>query len=141
MPTLKKIRADYGDRVRLVWKDFPLTNIHPEAFKAAEAGNCAREQGRFWEYHDRLFGNQQALGIDALKQYAAETGLNTTQFNQCLDTAKYSSRVQDHVAVGSQLGVSSTPTVYVNGRAVSGAQPYETFAAVIDEELERASRQ
>jgi protein-disulfide isomerase len=140
MPTLKRIQSTYGDKVRLVWKDYPLTNIHPEAFKAAEAANCAREQGKFWEYHDRLFGNQQALFVDSLKQYAAETGLDTARFNQCLDSAKYGSRVQEHVQLGSQLGVSSTPSVFINGRAVTGAQPYETFAAVIDEELERAGR-
>jgi len=137
MPTLKRIRETYGDRVRLVWKDFPLTNIHPQAFQAAEAGNCAREQGKFWEYHDRLFANQQALMPEQLKQHAADAGLDAAQFNQCLDTEKYGGRVQEHVGVGAELGVNSTPAVFINGRQVTGAQPYETFTAVIDEELER----
>jgi protein-disulfide isomerase len=140
MPTLKQVRETYGDRVRIVWKDFPLTSIHPQAFKAAEAGQCAREQGKFWEYHDRLFANQQALEPDFLKKYAAETGLDATKFNACLDTAKYAERVQAQMGVGNQLGVSSTPSVFINGRMVSGAQPYETFTAIIDEELERAKK-
>jgi protein-disulfide isomerase len=138
MPTLKKVSEAYGDRVRIVWKDFPLTAIHPQAFKAAEAGQCAREQGKFWEYHDRLFGNQQALEPESLKKYAADAGLDAAKFNACMDTAKYGDKVQEQMGIGTRLGVASTPTVFVNGRLVSGAQPYEVFAAVIDEELERA---
>ena len=134
-PTLKQLKATYGDKIRIVWKDFPLTSIHPEAFKAAEAGNCARDQGKFWEYHDRLFANQQALQPDALKQHAAAVGLDTAAFNACLDTAKYSDRVQQHIAAGTRLGINSTPAVFINGRQVSGAQPYEVFANIIDEEL------
>lgn len=137
MPTLKRLREAYGDRVRIVWKDFPLTSIHPEAFKAAEAGQCAREQGKFWEYHDRLFANQQALQPEFLKKHAVELGLDAATFNACLDTAKYAERVQEQMGVGNALGVSSTPSVFINGRLVSGAHPYETFAAIIDEELAR----
>ena len=140
MPTLKKLREAYGDRMRIVWKDFPLTSIHPQAFKAAEAAHCAREQGKFWEYHDRLFENQQALESDSLKKYASDAGLDAGKFNACLDAAKYAERVQAQMGVGTALGVSSTPSVFINGRMVSGAQPYETFTAIIDEELERAAR-
>jgi protein-disulfide isomerase len=139
-PTLKRVKETYGDKVRIVWKDFPLTAIHPEAFKAAEAGNCAREQGKFWEFHDRLFANQQALQPDALKAHATAVGLDTARFNACLDTAKYTDRVQDHIGAGTRLGVNSTPAAFVNGRAVTGAQPYDVFAQIIDEELERAAR-
>ena len=138
MPTLKRVKEAYGDRVRIVWKDFPLTSIHPQAFKAAEAGQCAREQGKFWELHDRLFANQQALEPDALKQHAAAVGLDVTMFNACFDASKYGERVQQQMSVGSQLGVGSTPTTFINGRLVSGAQPYEVFTAIIDEELARA---
>jgi protein-disulfide isomerase len=137
MPTLKQIKDTYGDRVRIVWKDFPLTQIHPQAFSAAVAGNCAQEQGRFWAFHDKLFPNQQALEPEFLKRYAAEAGLDTARFDACLDSGKYQQRVQDAIAEGTRLGVSSTPTVFVNGRVVSGAQPFEVFAAVIDEELAR----
>ena len=136
-PTLKKIRATYGDKVRIVWKDFPLTQIHPQAFKAGEAGHCAAEQGKFWEFHDQLFANQQALQPDDLKKYATAGGIDGERFSACLDTSKHAEFVRDGVAQGTQLGVNSTPTVFVNGRRVSGAQPYEVFAAVIDEELSR----
>jgi len=137
MPTLKELRTKYGDRIRLVWKDFPLVQIHPQAFVAAQAGNCAREQGKFWEYHDKLFANQSSLTADSLKKYAADTGLDTGKFNQCLDTSKYEARVQDALAAGKGLGISSTPTVYVNGRMINGAQAIEVFESVIDEELAR----
>jgi protein-disulfide isomerase len=137
-PTLKRVRETYGDKVRIVWKDFPLTQIHPQAFKAGEAGHCAAEQGKFWEYHDRLFANQQALQLDDLKKYAADLGLDAARFNACVDSSKYGDRVREGVSQGSRLGVNSTPTVYVNGRLLSGAQPYETFVAVIDEELSRS---
>jgi protein-disulfide isomerase len=136
-PTLKQVQKTYGDKVRIVWKDFPLTQIHPEAFKAGEAAHCAGEQGKFWEYHDRLFANQQALQPDSLKKYAADAGLDAAKFNACVDTSKYGDRVREGVAQGSRLGVNSTPTLYVNGRMMSGAQPYEAIAAVIDEELAR----
>jgi protein-disulfide isomerase len=139
-PTLKKLREAYGDRIRIVWKDFPLTSIHPQAFKAAEAAQCAREQGKFWEYHDRLFANQQALQPEFLKKYATELGMDAAKFNACLDTAKYAERVQEHMGVGNSLGVGSTPSTFINGRLLAGAHPYETFAAIIDEELQRANR-
>jgi protein-disulfide isomerase len=137
MPTLKRVKETYGDRVRIVWKDFPLTSIHPQAFKAAEAGQCAREQGKFWELHDRLFANQQALQPEALKEHAAAVGLDLPKFNACFDASKYGERVQQQMTAGNQLGVQSTPSIFINGRLVSGAQPYEVFTAIIDEELAR----
>jgi protein-disulfide isomerase len=137
-PTLKRIRDTYGDKVRIVWKDFPLTQIHPQAFKAGEAAHCAGDQGKYWEYHDRLFANQQALQPEDLKRHATELGLDGAAFASCLDSSKYGERVRDGVAEGTRLGVNSTPTIYVNGRQLSGAQPYETFVSVIDEELARA---
>jgi protein-disulfide isomerase len=139
-PTLKKVRETYGDKIRIVWKDFPLTQIHPQAFKASEAAHCAGDQGKYWEYHDRLFGNQQALHPDDLKKHAGDLGLNATTFAACLDSSKYGERVRDGVAEGTRLGVNSTPTIYVNGRMLSGAQPYEAFVTVIDEELSRSTQ-
>ncbi|HLG60199.1 MAG TPA: thioredoxin domain-containing protein [Vicinamibacterales bacterium] len=139
-PTLKKVRDTYGDKIRIVWKDFPLTQIHPQAFKASEAAHCAGDQGKYWEYHDRLFGNQEALQPDDLKKHAGDLGLNATTFAACLDSSKYGERVRDGVAEGTRLGVNSTPTIYVNGRMLSGAQPYETFVTVIDEELSRSTQ-
>jgi protein-disulfide isomerase len=137
-PTLKQVKEKYGDKVRVVWKDFPLTQIHPQAFKAGEAAHCAADQGKFWEYHDRLFANQQALQPTDLKKHAADMGLDAAAFATCLDSSKYGERVRDGVAEGSRLGVNSTPTIYINGRVLSGAQPYETFVSVIDEELSKS---
>jgi protein-disulfide isomerase len=134
-PTLKRLRAAYGDKIRFVWKDFPLTQIHPQAFKAGEAAHCAGDQGKYWELHDVLFNKQSELQLDDLKRHALTLGLKTDDFNQCLDSSKYAERVRDGVSEGGQLGVNSTPTVFINGRRFSGAQPYEVFAAVIDEEL------
>jgi protein-disulfide isomerase len=137
MPTLKQLREDYGDQVRLVWKDFPLTQIHPDAYRAAQAGRCALEQGEFWEMHDVLFANQQALDDASLKLHAASLGLDTAAFDACFDSARYEPDVQAGMNMGTLLGVSATPTVFINGRAISGAQPYDVFARIIDEELAR----
>jgi protein-disulfide isomerase len=136
-PTLKRLLAAYGDKIRFVWKDFPLTQIHPQAFKAGEAAHCAGDQGKYWELHDVLFNKQAELQVDDLKRHALTLGLNADTFNQCLDSSKYAERVRDGVSEGGQLGVNSTPTIFINGRRLSGAQPYEVFAAVIDEELSR----
>jgi len=126
--------------VRLVWKDFPLTSIHPQAFKASEAAHCAGDQGRYWEYHDRLFANQQALQVEALKKHAVELGLDSSAFDSCLDSGKYADRVRAGLQAGAQLGVGSTPSVFINGRLVSGAQPFEAFQAIVEDELQRASQ-
>ncbi len=136
-PTLKQLRAKYGDKLRIVWKDFPLTQIHPQAFKASEAGHCAGDQGKYWEYHDRLFDNQQALQPADLKKHATDLGLDAAAFASCLDSSKYGERVRDGVSLGTSLGVNSTPTVFINGRRLSGAQPLEVFVATIEEELSR----
>ena len=135
-PTLDRVRQTYGDKVRVVFKDFPLP-IHAEAPKASEAAYCAGDQGKYWEMHDRLFANQQALQVPALKQYATALGLDAAAFNQCLDSGKHGARVAANVQSGEKLGISSTPTLYVNGRQVLGAQPFEYFKTVIDEELAR----
>jgi protein-disulfide isomerase len=136
-PTLDEVRKVYGDKVRIVFKDFPLPN-HAQAPKASEAAHCAGEQGKYWELHDRMFANQQALQIPQLKEYAAAVGLEMNAFNQCLDSGKHSSRVAANMKAGEALGVGSTPTLFVNGRPVVGAQSFEYFKAVIDEELARA---
>jgi protein-disulfide isomerase len=135
-PTLDQVRKVYGDKVRIVFKDFPLPN-HAQAPKAAEAAHCAGEQGKYWELHDRMFANQQALQIPQLKEYASGLGLNVDAFNQCLDSGKHSSRVAESMKTGEALGVGSTPTLYVNGRPIVGAQSFDYFKAVIDEELAR----
>jgi protein-disulfide isomerase len=126
--------------VRLIWKDFPLTSIHPNAFKASEAAHCAGDQGKYWEMHDRIFANQQALDVAALKKSAADLGLDADKFATCLDAGKYADKVRAGMQEGTALGVGSTPTVFINGRLLTGAQPYEAFRQIIDDELQRAGR-
>lgn len=135
-PTLDQVRKTYGDKVKIVFKDFPLPN-HPQAPKASEAAHCAGEQGKYWEMHDLMFANQKALNVPELKQYATTLGLDATKFTQCLDSGKHASLVAAGMAQGERMGVNSTPTLYINGRALIGAQPFEAFKAVIDEELSR----
>jgi protein-disulfide isomerase len=124
VPTLKKIRATYGDKVRIVWKDFPLTQIHPQAFKASEAGHCAAEQGKFWEFHDQVFGNQQALQPDDLKKYAAGLSLDAERFSGCLDMSKHAEVVGGGGAAGTPLGVNTNPPRLVKRRAGGGGPPH-----------------
>jgi protein-disulfide isomerase len=124
--------------VKFVWKDFPLSSIHPEAVKASEAAHCAGDQGKYWEYHDVLFGNQRALQVVQLKKYAADLRLDAASFDRCLDSGTHAARVQAGLKEATQLGLSSTPSIFINGRLVMGAQPFEAFQSVIDDELARA---
>lgn len=133
-PTLKALEQKYAGKIRLVFKDFPLQN-HAQAPKAAEAAHCAGDQGKYWELHDRLFANQQQLQVPELKKHAAAVGLDQAVFDQCLDSGKHTANVQADVVLGGQMGVSSTPTVYINGRVVTGAQPQSVFEGIIVEEL------
>jgi protein-disulfide isomerase len=139
-PILKQLQQKYGDKVRVVWKDFPLTQIHPEAFRAAEAAQCAGEQGKFWEYHDQLFSNQKALQPTDLTKYAADLKLDAKRFDACVTASKFTERVRDGMKLGGRLGVNSTPTLYINGRMVAGAYPLETLSAMVDEELARLKK-
>jgi len=133
LPDLKKNFIDTG-KAKFVYRDFPLS-FHKEAQKAAEATECAEEQGKFWEMHDKIFENQGAIGVDSLKTYASELGLDTNQFNSCLDSGKYASEVQKDFSDGKAAGVSGTPTFFVNGKKLVGAQPYEAFEQIINQEL------
>jgi protein-disulfide isomerase/copper chaperone CopZ len=132
-PTLNRILNEYKGKVRLVYKHFPLSSIHPNAQKAAEASECAAEQGKFWEYHDKLFENQRSgFSVEKFKQWAKELGLDTTKFNDCLDSGKYAQKVKDDYQEGLQKGVSGTPSVFVNGELIVGAVPYEVLKQKID---------
>ena len=135
-PTLAKIRETYGDRVKIVFKDYPLPN-HPQAPKAAEAARCAGEQSKYWEMHDAMFANQRALEVPSLKQTARAIGLDGATFDSCLDSGKWQATIRAGSELGEQMGVNSTPTLYVNGRALIGAMPFENFKQIIDEELSR----
>ena len=117
-PSLERLVKEYGDRVRLVARDFPLSQ-HNEAFKAAEAAEAAREQGKYWEYVQLLMRNQSALTVDKLKEYATELALDRPRFDSALETGKFKETVQNDIEDGMRLGIEATPTVFINGRRVS----------------------
>jgi protein-disulfide isomerase len=134
-PTFNELLSRYNGKVRLVHKDLPLESLHPQARQAAEAARCAYEQGKFWEYHDKLYANSPKASADNLKSYAKEVGLNVDSFDGCFASGKYKAVVQTDLNEGTQLGLSGTPTFFINGREISGNQPLEAFEAIIDEEL------
>ena len=134
IPEIIKRYVDTG-KARFVYRDFPLTSIHPEALPSAEAANCANEQGAYWQYHDALFSNQYELGQAAYLQYAAALGLDMTKFEACLNDGRYRAEIEADQNYAFDLGVQSTPTFFINGIPVVGAQPYAAFKKVIDKEL------
>jgi protein-disulfide isomerase len=138
-PTLAKVTEVYGNRVRIVFRDFPLTAIHPRAVAAATAAQCAHEQGRFWDYHARLFANQSQMSDDVLLKHATDLGLDVKAFSTCTTGERAASSVAADTASGEALGVSATPAFFVNGRFLSGARPYQHFERLIEEELKSAA--
>ncbi len=134
VPVIKQIESAYGDNVVLAFRDFPL-GFHATAQKAAEAGECADEQGMFWAYHDMLFETQGAHEVSDLKSYAIELGLDSAKFDECLDSGIMAEEVKADMAAGTAAGVSGTPTFIVNGEKVVGAQPFEVFKEKIDAAL------
>lgn len=137
-PTVNALLSRYDGKVRLVHKDLPLESLHPQARQAAEAARCAHEQGKFWEYHDKLYATAPKASADDLKSYAKDVGLNADSFDRCFASGKYKEVVQRDLNEGAQLGLTGTPTFFINGREISGNQPSEAFEAIIDEELARA---
>lgn len=138
VPSMNKVHEKYGDKVQVVFRHFPL-QFHAEAQKAAEASLCAHDQGKFWEMHDLMFEEQSSLQVADLKDKAKRLELEEAAFGECLDSGKYFEAVQEDMRAGVLAGVSGTPAMFINGRFVSGAQPYENIAEVIDEELARLS--
>ncbi|MBI3114933.1 MAG: DsbA family protein [Candidatus Kerfeldbacteria bacterium] len=139
-PAVRALMTKYRDRVLFIFRDFPVTQLHPEAAKAAEAGQCAWEQGsdEFWALHDRLFLNQEDLTVPALKAYAASAGLDTGAFDSCLDSGGNAGEVSADYADGLAAGVQGTPTFFVNGRRYSGALPQDVLEDIITLELNAA---
>jgi len=137
--TLPLLRINYIETgiVKLVFRDYPLNDIHPNAQKAAEAAECAGQQNKYFEMHDKLFQNQQALSIENLKQYAKDLKLNQQAFDSCLDDGTMAEEVAKDFAEGSTYGVQGTPGFFINGRLIEGAQPYSAFETIIKEELEK----
>jgi protein-disulfide isomerase len=124
----------YPGKIRLVYRHFPLTSIHPDAFPAAEAAMCAGEQNAYWQFHEKLFSSS-ALGSDVYTQYAQELGLDMETFTSCLTEGRYREAIQADLDFAMNLGVRSTPTFFINGLAIVGAQPLDIFKQIIDKEL------
>ena len=140
-PRLKKDYIDTG-KLKLVFRDFPLTQIHPEAMLAAMAVDCAGEQNKYWEYHDKVFREQYNKGDDIirfkavdLKKWAKDTKLDPAKFDQCLDSEKYKNEVLKDRMDGEAAGVQGTPTFFINGRVLGGAQQYPEYKKLIDDLL------
>ena len=135
--TLYRVLRDFSSDVRLVFRQFPLSEIHPMAEKAGEASLCAQEQGKFWEFHDLMFKDQAKLKVEDLKAKSAELGLDTSAFNACLDSGKHAQRIRQDIRDAAVAGASGTPAVFINGRFFGGARPYDELAAIVKEELQR----
>ncbi len=132
-PSPEEVEAFYTTNFR----QFPLTSIHPHAQKSAEAALCANDQHKFWEFHDSMFANQKELSIADLKQRAADLKLDTQAFNQCLDSGRQTAAIQTDIQEGARNGVTGTPALFINGRLLSGNQPYSEIKEMIDDELQR----
>jgi len=138
-PSLKEVRDKYGDKVRLIYMDYPL-GMHQNAIGAAQAARCAAAQGKFWPYHDELFADQGKLGPADLKASAKKVGLDSAKFDECYDKGTTRAGVDADKAQGDALGVTGTPAFFINGRPLEGAQPTSAFASVIDDELASAGK-
>ena len=135
-PVVERLMKEYDGKVRLVFRHFPL-DFHPFAQKAAEAGACAQEQGKFWELHDKMFTNQAKLAVEDLKGYAKSLGMDAAKFDKCLDGGEKKTQVDDDLKAGAAAGVQGTPAFFINGLFVNGAQPYEQMKQTVDRELKR----
>jgi protein-disulfide isomerase len=137
LPTLSQLASRYGDKVRLVFRDYPIEQLHPGASRAHGAARCANEQGKFWAYHDALYAKAPAQG-EQFKQIGQDVGLDLPAFERCLASNKYDPAIRKDLEDGAKAGVTGTPTFFINGRPLIGAQSLERFAQIIDDELARA---
>ena len=129
---IAELQQSYGPQIAVEFKHFP---VHKDSQKAAEAAECARDQDMFWEYHDLLFSHQGSLGVEKLKRYAADLGLDAEAFALCLDSGSMASKVKADYQAGLSYGIQGTPTYFINGRLIEGAQDIAVFMQVIDDEL------
>lgn len=135
-PAFAQVMETYGDKVRIVFRQFPL-DFHQHAQKASEASLCAADQGKFWELHDAMFANQNALGVDQIKAKAVELGLDAAKFNACVDSGEKAAVIAQDKRDGEAAGVTGTPGIFINGRFINGAVPFAELAEVIEDELRR----
>ncbi len=138
-PTVKQVLEKYPDSVRLVYRHFPLDAIHPQARPAAIAAVCADEQGKFWEFHEKVFASQSDLSTGRLSGFADELALDRASFDTCITSDAAAKAVADDLAAGQAAGTTGTPAFYVNGIKLSGARPLDDFVEVIEAELARAA--
>ena len=142
MPRIEKEYIETG-KVKYVFRDFPIRQLHPNAFKAAEAANCSAEQGKYWEMHARLFANPRALGPEDLSGYAEAIGLDLSKFQPCLANGKYTAEISKDLADGGKAGVRGTPTFFIGltepnkptiqvHKTIRGAYPYSKFKEAIE---------
>lgn len=133
--TVRKIREDYQSRVRFVFRQFPLSNVHAYAEKAAEASECAADQGKFWEAFEKFYDNQVDLSVPALERYSGELGLDRPRFNECLSSGAMAARIAEDMADGRAVGVTRTPTFFIDDQKIEGGLEYEKFSQLLDREL------
>lgn len=138
--TLKNILKKYEGKARLAYRDFPLTQIHSQAQSAAEASRCAADQGKFWEYHDLLFANQNKLDSASLTGYAGQLKLDEKTFEKCVKDGRHKAAVEQDMQEGAKLGLSGTPAFFINGVFLNGAQPAAVFEQTIESELAAVQR-
>lgn len=137
--TVEAVVQKYGDKVSVVYRDFPLP-MHKEAHRASQAAQCANDQGKFWQYHDVLFKNVQKMKDEDLQEHATTAGLDVEKFKSCLSANTHVAEIDKDIADGKKVGMSGTPGFFINGRFLGGARPVEDFAAIIDEELAKAAK-
>jgi len=134
--TMNKVVDNYGDKVRWVHRHFPLDAIHKNARKAAEAAECAGDQDKFWEYSDLLYENQSKINDSLYEKLAKDLNLNAEEFNECMESGKYEDKVDNDYKGGTKIGVSGTPSIFINNEPVKGgALPYDRLKKVIDESM------
>jgi protein-disulfide isomerase len=139
--SLQQLQKTNAEKLRVVYRQFPLAHLNAHAQKAAEASLCANDQQQFWEFHDAMFGNQTDLKDDDLKQRAANLKLDTTAFNDCLDSGRHVADIDKEIDEGYSVGVTMAPTIFINGRRFFGNRSLLDIQQIIDEELKRGSRQ
>lgn len=137
IPTLAELKKKYGNDIRIVFKNNPLS-FHPRAMPAAMSAECAREQGKFWDVYERQFANQRALDDADLEKYAKEAGVDMGRWKTCVSSNKFQKRIEDEQRQMVAMGARGTPAFFINGHFLSGAQPVNAFEAVVDEELKKA---
>ncbi len=140
-PAIKQMLATYGNKINFVFKHFPISDIHPDAERAGEASECARDQGKFWEYHDKLYDNQDKLGGDNLLKYAQDIGMDGQAFAECLQNGHKDAIVQQELVEGIRAGVRGTPTFFINGKKLEGIHTFDELKNAVDSELNTGAQQ